>query len=192
VVVDGVLTMRMRNREERARLYAIFITYEAGPTFDRLEAMMRPTGERSHSKTTCNWADLAVFDVVRTLERTLPQSQQLMPAGRFPQLTAVVQVSYRRPRRDPIEAPYHTPILCGWRGGREQAVGAIPEVAEHLRSHPYTDLHGLFAQPVPSLRDRCLQLLGQLRSSLSQLRTALTGGHAPAEEEQWPQAAKEQ
>lgn len=69
---------------------------------------------------------------------------------------------------------------------------AIPEVAEHLRSRPYTDLHVLFAQPAPSLWERCLQLQEQLRGSLRQLRAALTGGRARVEEEQWPQGAKEQ
>lgn len=91
VVVNGVLTMRMRNPHERARRHATFITHEVRPTLEKLEALMLPSDKR-HA-TSCNWADLAVFDVVRTLERTLPNGEQLLPAGRFPRLAAVVQVS---------------------------------------------------------------------------------------------------
>lgn len=68
-VVDGTLAMKMRAPEERAKLFAMFKTYELKPTLEKLETMYRDCGElgvfpMTASKAVC-WSDLAVFDVVR-------------------------------------------------------------------------------------------------------------------------------
>lgn len=74
----------------------------------------------------------------RTLERTLPAGEELLPATTFPRLTAVVET-----------------------------VDGIPEVAEHLRLHPYVDLTFLVVSPPPSLLARVLRALRDCLEALT-------------------------
>ena len=132
VVVDGVLSMRMRNHEERARLYATFMTYEARPTFEKLEAMMplpSISGDESDATARVSWADLAVFDVVRTFERTLTQGEDLLPAGRFPRLTAMMRVSVRTPFTAHREPTPHATL-----GSLQREYRAFRRVCAHTPS----------------------------------------------------------
>jgi len=120
-VVGGRLMMLPNPQSERSSKLSIFLSHELEEQFSRYEKMLAesPSGHACNDKSVSfpSWADLAIFDLVKTIEGALTDSQ-------FHNL---------------MKDKYVLSLLV-------QKVEALDTIQSHLKKHPYKDISNFFGQ----------------------------------------------
>jgi len=89
-VIGGMLQQAPYPRSARYGRLVSYLNYELSPMFERYEGFLLPSGQLLTSSFPC-WADLAIFDLVKAMERSLTNDlfHQLMDGK--PKLQKLVQ-----------------------------------------------------------------------------------------------------
>ena len=89
-VVDGVLQMVAFPQKSRHNLLTEFVQYDLVPMLKRYESLLQPEGQLLVELYPC-WADIAIFDLVKTMERSLSSKVFSSMISGFPKLQASVE-----------------------------------------------------------------------------------------------------
>ena len=122
VVVGGVLSMIPRGPSERHGRLAQFVATHLREQFSRYERFLTPGGGCGAVAAGPTWADLAVYDLVKTMHGALDEAAYGALMADKPALVQLVQ-----------------------------QIDALEPVQTHLQTHPYVDMRSYFA-PVPFWR----------------------------------------